>query len=149
MPLGVIDLIEVKRDSLREVTQGFVKCAALASHIDLKTLRYVPVLFPVHRGGQVARCAHVLSVTLHGSVVVPPRGATPHGRKLPVADLEGERLWTVGLPQVWTTEVTSRQSAASARLVLMSGRGRLRLVRSGDQICDQDAMSRVDTGRKR
>jgi hypothetical protein len=50
VPLWVVDLIEVEGDSLREVAQGFVDCVAFAGHIHLKTLRYLPVLFPVYCG---------------------------------------------------------------------------------------------------
>jgi len=70
--LWVVDLIEVERDSLREVAQGFIDGAALAGHIDFQTLRYVPVLFPVYSRGQVARRAHGLSVTPEGRSVLPP-----------------------------------------------------------------------------
>lgn len=80
MPLGVVDLIEVEGDRLREIAQGFLDRVALAGYIDLKTLRYVPVLFLVDRGGQVARGTHGLSVTLESRFVVlslgwprPPR----------------------------------------------------------------------------
>lgn len=70
MPLGVVDLIEVQGDSLREIAQGFLDRVALAGYIDLKTLRYVPVVFLVDRGGQVARGTHGLSVTLESRFVV-------------------------------------------------------------------------------
>lgn len=76
MPLWVVDFIKVERDSFREVAQGFVDGVALAGHIDLQTLRYIPVLFPVYRGGQVARRAHGLSVTPESCSVVPPPGTT-------------------------------------------------------------------------
>lgn len=45
MPLWISHLIEVERDSLREVAQSFVDGAALAGHIDFRALRYVPVFF--------------------------------------------------------------------------------------------------------
>jgi hypothetical protein len=62
VPLWIVDLIEVEGDSLREIAQGFLDRAALAGYIDLKTLCYVPVLFLVYSGGQVARRAHGLSL---------------------------------------------------------------------------------------
>ncbi len=63
MPLGFIDLIEVERDSLGEVAQRLLNRAALAGHVDLKTLCHVPVLFLVYGGSEVPRCAHDPSVT--------------------------------------------------------------------------------------
>ena len=54
MLLWIIHLIKVQRDSLREVTQCFVDGAALAGHIDLKALRYAPVLFQAYRGSESA-----------------------------------------------------------------------------------------------
>jgi hypothetical protein len=97
VPLWVVDLIEVEGDSLREIAQGFLDRVALAGYIDLKTLRYVPVLFPVDRGGQVARHAHGLSVTPESRSVVLSLGC--HAARS-IADLEGERSRSVGLPQV-------------------------------------------------
>ena len=79
MPLRIIHLIKVERDSLREVAQSFVDGAALAGHIDLKALRYVPVFFLVYRGGQGATRGHSFSVTPNGLVVVPAQGATSRG----------------------------------------------------------------------
>ncbi len=65
MPLWVVDL-----DSFRKIARSFLDRVALAGYIDLKTLRYVPVLFLMHSGGQVARRAHGLSVTLESRSVV-------------------------------------------------------------------------------
>jgi hypothetical protein len=87
VPLGVVDFIEVERDSFREVAQGFVDGGALAGHIDFQTLRYIPVFFPVYRGGQVARRAHGVSVTPESRSVVPPPGTTSHGPGSVVVDL--------------------------------------------------------------
>lgn len=58
MPLRVIDLFEVESDSLGEVAQGLVDRTALASDVDLKTLRQVPVLFLMYGGGQVPNGIH-------------------------------------------------------------------------------------------
>lgn len=63
MALWVIDLFEIESDSLGEVAQGFVDRTALASDVDLKTLRHVPVLFLVYGGGQVPSVPIGLSVT--------------------------------------------------------------------------------------
>ncbi|MBV9059643.1 MAG: hypothetical protein JO296_01590 [Pseudonocardiales bacterium] len=54
MLLWIIRLIKVERDSFRKVPQSFVDCAAMAGHIDLKALRYAPVLFQAYRGSESA-----------------------------------------------------------------------------------------------
>ncbi len=58
MPLWVFDLFEVESDSLGEVAQGLVDRTALASDVDLKALRHLPVLFLMYGSGQVPSGAH-------------------------------------------------------------------------------------------
>ena len=58
MPLRVVDLLEVERNSLGEVAQGLIDRRALAGDVDLETLRHVTVLFLMYGGGQVPRGAH-------------------------------------------------------------------------------------------
>lgn len=58
MLLRVIDLVKIEADSLGEIAQGLVDRAALAGHVDLETLRHVPVLFLMYCGGQVPRRVH-------------------------------------------------------------------------------------------
>jgi len=56
--LGILDLVEVQLDRLGETTQRFRDRAALAGHIDLETLRHVPVFFLVYGSGEVSRRIH-------------------------------------------------------------------------------------------
>jgi hypothetical protein len=88
VPLWIIHLIEVERDSLREVAQSFVDGAALAGLIDFKALRYVPVFFLVYRGGQGATRGHSFSVRPNGPAVVAPSVLRRAVQRLLVADLQ-------------------------------------------------------------
>ncbi len=71
MLLGVLDLVEVQLDRLGEITQRLRVRAALAGHIDLKTLRHVPVFFLVYGSGEISRRIHVPSVASPRSFVCP------------------------------------------------------------------------------
>ncbi len=58
MLLRALDLVEVQLDRLGEIAQRLRDRAALAGHIDLETLRHVPVFFLVHGSGEVSRRIH-------------------------------------------------------------------------------------------
>ncbi len=60
MLLGVLDLVEVQLDRLGETAQRLRDRAALAGHIDLKTLGHVPVFYLVHGCGEILRRIHNL-----------------------------------------------------------------------------------------
>ena len=62
MLLRVLDLVEVQLNRLGEIAQRLRDRAALAGHIDLETLRHVPVFFLVHGSGEVSWRIHNPSV---------------------------------------------------------------------------------------
>lgn len=77
MPGWIVDLFQVKFDSLREIAERLVDRLALAGDVYFQALRDVPVLFPVQGRGQSAgRLLHPSSVAAPQQIVAGPQGAT-------------------------------------------------------------------------